>query len=499
MFFGRKTNADEKPLCHETHHIMSYVQAKFRGESWQVPELKHPIHNQFLSLFQKLFATQEQTGASLRELLKINVKLSNFDSNMKFSAEALVKFAREMASLSESNLAIVEETTASMNQVNETITATSETLSHLAERSEILGASNQESLEQIKTISALKEDVMQAAGDMSGKIDQLVEMANRVNEIVRGVESIAQQTNLLALNASIEAARAGEHGRGFAVVAEEIRKLSDDTKTNLDGMKNFMTNIKAAAEDGKQSVVSSLSSTGRMGNMIDAITVTIDKNVELLQSAVQDVVTINRDMAGIQAAADEINHAMEASGADAERLSFMTEAIHADAVKSSEMAQEIFDIDSALTETASHLMHALEGSASALSNAEFLEIVQKAIMAHTNWMTKLETVVTEMKAQPLQTDGSKCEFGHYYHTVRVKHPAIAAMWKAIDADHKALHDMGHTALKAIEDKNADAARACFKKAEDFSKKVISALKQIQKETERLNERNELLFANSAKL
>ena len=33
------------------------------------------------------------------------------------------------------------------------------------------------------------------------------------------------------MNASIEAARAGELGRGFAVVAEEIRNLSDSTKS----------------------------------------------------------------------------------------------------------------------------------------------------------------------------------------------------------------------------------------------------------------------------
>lgn len=33
------------------------------------------------------------------------------------------------------------------------------------------------------------------------------------------------------MNVSIEAARAGELGRGFAVVAEEIRNLSDSTKS----------------------------------------------------------------------------------------------------------------------------------------------------------------------------------------------------------------------------------------------------------------------------
>ncbi len=73
---------------------------------------------------------------------------------------------------------------------------------------------------------------------------------NKVNDIVNGVGAIAEQTNLLTLNASIEAARAGENGRGFAVVADEIRKLADDTKKNLEGMKLFVNSIQDAAKDG---------------------------------------------------------------------------------------------------------------------------------------------------------------------------------------------------------------------------------------------------------
>ncbi len=50
---------------------------------------------------------------------------------------------------------------------------------------------------------------------MGQKIDQLVQMANRVNEIVNGVGEIAEQTNLLALNASIEAARQAKTEEGL--------------------------------------------------------------------------------------------------------------------------------------------------------------------------------------------------------------------------------------------------------------------------------------------
>jgi methyl-accepting chemotaxis protein len=58
---------------------------------------------------------------------------------------------------------------------------------------------------------------------------QLVEVAQRIGEIVRMIADIAGQTNLLALNATIEAARAGEAGKGFAVVAQEVKSLAGQT------------------------------------------------------------------------------------------------------------------------------------------------------------------------------------------------------------------------------------------------------------------------------
>lgn len=64
----------------------------------------------------------------------------------------------------------------------------------------------------------------------------LAEQTQKINDITGMVASIAEQTNLLALNASIEAARAGEHGRGFTVVAEEVRRLSEESKTHSDGI-----------------------------------------------------------------------------------------------------------------------------------------------------------------------------------------------------------------------------------------------------------------------
>lgn len=461
--------------------MINYVEERMLGKQVSEPELKYPIHITLLDYFKRLFESERRMAVSSKKIIKITASLSDFDVNMSHIANKQIKFAQDIALLSESNLAVVEQTNASMSNVNDTISQTSDTLQELSNASEELMKSNYNSLEQLKDVNDLKDNVILDATVMGEKIDQLVDMANRVNDIVNGVEAIAEQTNLLALNASIEAARAGEHGRGFAVVAEEIRKLADDTKKNLDNMKAFVKNIQDAASEGKESMDNTMSLTQKMSQEIDLITGTMEENVEMLQTTISKVQEINKSMDGIKRATEEINRAMDISSRDSENLAQMTQIIHQDAVASADFAKQMARIDNELSDIVKEQMDALKGSSNALSNEEFLETIENAKDAHTRWINNLDRVISEMKSYPLQTDSTKCAFGHFYQAVKVTHPAIAKDWAEIEGIHDEFHVMGEAAIRAVENGDEATAKEYRRKVGELSKKMFVYLDKVANE------------------
>ena len=116
-------------------------------------------------------------------------------------------------------------------------------------------------------------------------IGSLAQAAQKIDDVIKLIQSVAGQTNLLALNATIEAARAGSAGKGFAVVASEVKALAVQTAK--------ATEIIAVQTDAVQSAthsaVSAIGSiTGRMED-IRQFTAAIAASVQQQGGATNDI------------------------------------------------------------------------------------------------------------------------------------------------------------------------------------------------------------------
>lgn len=116
--------------------------------------------------------------------------------------------ANKLFEMAESFSAIVEQTAASIEEINGSVTK-------LADR----------------------------ATEMTVQMKDVSSSAEEIDKISSVVKQLSDQSNLLGLNAAIEAARAGEAGKGFSVVANEIRKLATNSKENVDQINEITGNI----------------------------------------------------------------------------------------------------------------------------------------------------------------------------------------------------------------------------------------------------------------
>jgi methyl-accepting chemotaxis protein len=105
-----------------------------------------------------------------------------------------------------------------------------------------------------KTIKGM-EKIAKTVANSSMIMSGLGKSSEKIGDIVRVIDDIADQTNLLALNAAIEAARAGEQGRGFAVVADEVRKLAERTTTATKEIAQMINEIQKETQNAVKAMV----------------------------------------------------------------------------------------------------------------------------------------------------------------------------------------------------------------------------------------------------
>lgn len=351
----------------------------------------------------------------------------------------------------------------------------------------------EKSEENIVNIEKLSKEAEADSKQMQEDMTELINVIGHMQAVVAAINSISGQTNLLALNASIEAARAGEAGAGFAVVAEEIRQLADQTKELTGNMDKFINSIQAASQ---KSVTSVDTTVAALNQINQNLTVIVEGNIEN-RKRLQD---INENLTNIAATSEEISSSMNEVENHAHQLDERVNSMSRNAEHLNDVSIHLGDVVKPMTEIEEKLQNTnREMGRMALdpfympSNEVFIGAVKNAVIAHQNWLVALDKMITEGKAQPLQTDDHRCAFGHFYYAVQPKNAEILSIWADLKEKHKQFHANGGQAIMLLKKGDAERAREYYNKAVEISKHLLESFEKLVALAEKLDKEGIRVF------
>ncbi|MGB0903713.1 MAG: methyl-accepting chemotaxis protein, partial [Mangrovicoccus sp.] len=271
-----------------------------------------------------------------------------------------------------------------------------------------------------------------------------------ISEAVRAIDSIARQTNLLALNASVEAARAGDAGRGFAVVAQEVRSLSDQTKSATNSISDLVETLKAEVKSITQKIS-------------DAEQAASGAQLEL-KDVNSDINQISGNLGGLDDAIAEIALAInEQSDATAELAKSATDA--------SQLADQNLESVNA-AQAAIDVMVSMSGKE--LGMIAEIEVPNKvtrlAKADHVIWKKRLADMFSgkTMLSEAELSSHHSCRLGKWYYSDAAKDFKQSPNFRALEPPHAKVHDAGIKSVKLFNNRDQEGALRCLREVEAAS-------------------------------
>lgn len=340
--------------------------------------------------------------------------------NVSSSAQTLSEGASEQA-------ASVEETSASMEEITSQIRANSENAEHTE-----------------KISMAMAKEARETSDVVEGAVTAMREISEKVSII----DEIAQRTNMLSLNAAIEAARAGEAGKGFAVVATEVRKLADRSRTAAADIIELAKRTEDAVEES--------------GSRLRKLLPEVEKTAEL----VNEITATSREQT---AGADEINRTMQQ----------LDQVVQSNAAAAEELASTSEELQSQarnLEDTIDYFHMENTGSAE-VGGINFATVRFK----HLQWKSRLRGYIDgerHIDADEAVSDHD-CALGVWYFGPGMQQFGEIEAMKAIEAPHRALHQMVREIMELTDAGDRDAARRRLEELGPVSDEIVQHLHEVE--------------------
>lgn len=156
---------------------------------------------------------------------------------------------------------------------------------NLSAAAEEMVASIKEITQQVTKSSEVTKQAVEFSHASEQEVKQLQQISGEIDAVIDLINDIAEQTNLLALNATIEAARAGEAGKGFAVVANEVKSLAAQTGKATEDISEKIQSIQTASGQSAESI-------SKIGNIISEI----DQYVGAIMAAIEEQNSVTQEI-----------------------------------------------------------------------------------------------------------------------------------------------------------------------------------------------------------